>query len=349
MFRRSTVVLTLVMITVMLFVVNAQAASFGDRTLLFGNKGQDVIELQQRLKQEGYYQGAIDGAYGLGTQQAVIDFQIDHQLTIDGIARAQTIQKLKSVSTPNHYWVQPGDSLYKIASKLDTSIQQLKEVNNLTSDYIYPGKRLEVPQAKVANKTISIASTSNESINNSSYYQVQAGDSLYKIANKLDTSIQQLKEVNDLTSDYIYPGKRLKVPQARVTNKTINDTSSYTRLDVSEEELNLLTRAVYSEARGESYIGQVAVASVILNRVEDSRFPDTVKGVIFQPWAFTAVHDGQFWLEPDETAKKAVHDALKGWDPSEGAVFYYNPVKVTSHWIYTREIIKKIGEHYFAS
>ncbi|WP_018247756.1 cell wall hydrolase [Orenia marismortui] len=128
-----------------------------------------------------------------------------------------------------------------------------------------------------------------------------------------------------------------------------NTNNSNYRLNVSKEEMNLLLRTVYSEARGENFAGQVAVASVLINRVLDDRFPNTIKGVIFQPWAFTAVHDGQFWLEPDPKVLKAIEAALKGWDPSRGAVFYYNPAKVTSHWIYTRPIITRIGRHYFAS
>ncbi len=109
-----------------------------------------------------------------------------------------------------------------------------------------------------------------------------------------------------------------------------------------------MARAVYSEARGEPYEGQVAVAAVIINRVQDSRWPNNVEGVIFEPWAFTAVHDGQFWLTPDSTAYSAVSDALKGWDPSYGATFYYNPVTATSSWIFTRTPITTIGKHLFA-
>ncbi|WP_083762831.1 cell wall hydrolase [Natranaerobius thermophilus] len=122
----------------------------------------------------------------------------------------------------------------------------------------------------------------------------------------------------------------------------------YKRLEINSHERDLLAHAVYSEARGEPYKGQVAVAAVIINRVEDSRWPDNVEGVIFEPWAFTAVHDGQFWLQPNETAYDAVSDALKGWDPSEGATFYYNPVTATSEWIFTRTPITTIGKHVFA-
>ena len=115
----------------------------------------------------------------------------------------------------------------------------------------------------------------------------------------------------------------------------------------SENEIRLMSQAVYGEARGEPYIGQVAIAAVILNRLESESFPDTVSGIIFQPGAFTAVADGQIWMEPDETARKAVMDAINGWDPAEGAVYYFNPETATSKWIWSRPQKKKIGKHIF--
>lgn len=115
----------------------------------------------------------------------------------------------------------------------------------------------------------------------------------------------------------------------------------------SENDITLMARAVYGEARGEIYEGQVAVAAVILNRLRDSAFPNTISGVIFQPRAFTAVDDGQMWLTPDETAYKAVRDAINGWDPSLNALYYFNPDTATSAWIWSRPQIKKIGRHIF--
>ena len=110
-----------------------------------------------------------------------------------------------------------------------------------------------------------------------------------------------------------------------------------------------MSNAVYGEARGEPYEGQVAVAAVILNRVEHADFPDTVGGVIFQPGAFTAVDDGQIWLTPNERATEAVLDAINGWDPSENAIYYFNPITATSKWIWSRPQIKKIGLHIFCN
>jgi N-acetylmuramoyl-L-alanine amidase len=115
----------------------------------------------------------------------------------------------------------------------------------------------------------------------------------------------------------------------------------------SEEDIRLMAHAVYGEARGEPYTGQVAVAAVILNRVRSPSFPNSVSGVIFQPGAFTAVADGQMWLTPNETAYKAARDAINGWDPTGEALYYFNPVTATSKWIWSRPQIKQIGKHIF--
>ncbi|WP_010631643.1 spore cortex-lytic enzyme [Sporolactobacillus vineae] len=115
----------------------------------------------------------------------------------------------------------------------------------------------------------------------------------------------------------------------------------------SKADINLMANAVYGESRGEPYIGQVAVSSVIINRVADPRFPNTISDVIFQPGAFTAVSDGQIWLTPNETARRAVMDAINGWDPSQGALYYFNPDTATSAWIWSRPQIQKIGKHIF--
>jgi N-acetylmuramoyl-L-alanine amidase len=112
-------------------------------------------------------------------------------------------------------------------------------------------------------------------------------------------------------------------------------------------DIKLMANAVYGEARGEPYRGQVAIAAVILNRVKSPEFPNTVSGVIFEPRAFTAVADGQIWLTPNETAKRAVTDAINGWDPTGGLVFYFNPATATSKWMHARPKVMKIGRHVF--
>ena len=116
----------------------------------------------------------------------------------------------------------------------------------------------------------------------------------------------------------------------------------------SSSDLDLLAKCVHAEARGESYIGQVAVAAVILNRVKSASFPNTIAGVIYQPWAFTCVNDGQINLKPNQTAYKAAQDALNGWDPSYGSLYYYNASTATSKWIYSRKTVVTYGKHVFA-
>ncbi|MHA7963093.1 spore cortex-lytic enzyme [Paenibacillus sp. CAU 1782] len=119
------------------------------------------------------------------------------------------------------------------------------------------------------------------------------------------------------------------------------------RLGLTENDIQIMANAVYGEARGEPYEGQVAVAAVILNRVKDENFPNTVYGVIFQPRAFTAVDDGQIYLTPNASARKAVEDAIGGNDPTQGCLYYFNPETATSKWIWTRPQFKTIGKHIF--
>ncbi|WP_224726195.1 spore cortex-lytic enzyme [Paenibacillus vietnamensis] len=120
------------------------------------------------------------------------------------------------------------------------------------------------------------------------------------------------------------------------------------KVSVSQAELNMLARIIYAESRGEPYEGQVAVGAVVLNRVESSSFPDTIKGVIEQPRAFTAVDDGQYKLKPNETAYQAAMEAVRGIDPTNGALYYFNPETATSKWIWSRKQTLKIGRHVFA-
>ncbi len=117
---------------------------------------------------------------------------------------------------------------------------------------------------------------------------------------------------------------------------------------LSTSERNLLARCVYAEARGEPYAGQVAIAAVVLNRVRSSSFPNTVSGVIYQKGAFTCVSDGQINMTPNSTAYKAVTDALNGWDPTNGCLYYYNPATATSKWIWSLKVELTIGRHSFA-
>ncbi|MGG3434228.1 spore cortex-lytic enzyme [Heyndrickxia coagulans] len=142
-----------------------------------------------------------------------------------------------------------------------------------------------------------------------------------------------------------YGGTKKQAPKTAA--KKPDQTATNVPNGFSQNDIRLLQRAVYGEARGEPYEGQVAVAAVILNRIESPSFPNTIPGVIFEPGAFTCVSDGQIWLAPNDTAKKAVLDAINGWDPSGNALYYFNPATATSKWIWSRPQIKRIGKHIF--
>ncbi|SJZ58142.1 cell wall hydrolase [Selenihalanaerobacter shriftii] len=156
---------------------------------------------------------------------------------------------------------------------------------------------------------------------------------------------------DDSTNDS--SNSNITVPDIGNINDNLNQNNNYTRYQPRPGELETLAKAIYSEARGESYIGQVAVAAVILNRIESSKFPNSIDGVVYEKvngaYAFSAVLDGQIDLNPNQTAYKVAKDALNGWDPTDGALYYYNPETATASWIFNNtETIKRIGNHVFA-
>ncbi|MDD3840271.1 MAG: spore cortex-lytic enzyme [Clostridia bacterium] len=201
------------------------------RVLHWGTTGDDVIKVQVKLKQWGYYDGIVDGIFGTGTSNAVKKFQRKNGLAVDGVVGKSTAAALG-----------------------------------------------------------------------------------------------------------------ITLAGSRAASTTYNSSRGTTR----QGDIYLLAAAVHGEARGEPYIGKVAVAAVILNRVRSAKFPNTIPGVIYQPGAFTAVMDGQINIPPDQESLRAARDALNGWDPSGGALYYYNPAKTTNKWIWSRPVFKVIGKHRFA-
>ena len=249
--------------------------AFSSQVIQRGAVGDDVIELQARLQNIGYYQGKIDGVYGWGTYWALRNFQKDFGLPIDGLGGETTKKKLANASNFNKEFVH----------------DQINKGNEFT---YYGGVDIDK--------------------------QVKVKDNAPK------------SKTNNSSSDKSSPD----------TATSANLPGGY-----SQNDIQLMANAVYGEARGEPYTGQVAVAAVILNRVESASFPNTISGVIFEPRAFTAVADGQIWLTPNEKAKEAVLDAINGWDPSGNAEYYFNPDTATNKWIWSRPQIKKIGKHIF--
>ncbi len=161
---------------------------------------------------------------------------------------------------------------------------------------------------------------------------------------KTKEAVKYFQRKNGLSVDGIVGNQTKKALGMRVDNTASNGSTSL----YSESDIALLARLIYGEARGESYQGQVAVGAVVLNRVKSSSFPNTISGVIYQKYAFTAVADGQINLTPNDTARKAAIAAMNGWDPSYGALYYYNPVTATSQWIFSRQTTVVIGRHVFA-
>lgn len=188
-----------------------------------GSRGQEVREIQQKLRELGLYSGSVDGVYGTATQKAVRQFQKNCGLTVDGVAGPKTL---------------------------------------------------------------------------------------------------------------LYLGLG--------SGKGSSSSGGYSSSDVY-----LLAKIIAAEARGESYTGQVAVGAVVLNRVRHSSFPDSISGVVYQAGAFSAVRDSNWSVAPDATAQKAARDAINGWDPTGGAIYYYNPAKTSNQWIRSRPVITTIGRHVF--
>lgn len=155
-------------------------------------------------------------------------------------------------------------------------------------------------------------------------------------------AVKYFQRKNKLTVDGIAGPATLKAMGIMTSSNTSGSSSSN-----YNSNLNLLSRVIYGEARGEPYTGQVAVGAVVMNRVRSSKFPNTISGVVYQSGAFDAVRDGQINLTPNSTARKAAQDALNGWDPSYGAIYYFNPSTATNKWIWSRPMTITIGKHRF--
>ncbi len=167
-------------------------------------------------------------------------------------------------------------------------------------------------------------------------YEVKKGDTLWGVASKYAVPVNQLKQANNRTSNLLYPGQKLTIPAATV----------------SAADQDLLARLVHAEAKGEPYAGKVAVATVVLNRVASSEFPNTIKGVIYQKsngyYAFTPVKNGAINKAADAESKKAVKEALAFRGQGNGSLFFFNPKTAVSKWVFSREVTVTIGNHRFA-
>lgn len=278
------------------------------------------------------------------------------------------------------YEVQQGDTLYDLSREFDVGVKELRKVNELAdSEVIKVGDELIIPDANSLNLRQSQDKEANTSLykkeeesekyklncdqqysvqikkNSSSEsvdvshlktleYYVRSGDNLYDLAREFKTSIVVIKKLNNLDrSNVIRKGDKIKLP---IDNLTQKEVIYHT---ISDKEFELLARLIHGEARGESYIGQVAVGAVILNRVLSSYFPNDIRSVVYQPGQFSPVSNGQINLRPNRTAYRAARAALRGQDPTRGACYFYNPrTAKNSWWFKTREVVVEIGNHVFA-
>ena len=196
-------------------------------------------------------------------------------------------------------------------------------------------KKLVISTVSILTMSLYMLNPMSEA-NAATTYRVQSGDTLWKIASKYGVPLAQLKSVNNQTNDMIYPGQSLVIPTATI----------------SEADKDLMARLVYAEAKGEPYAGKVAVATVILNRVASSQFPNSIRGVIYEVsnghYAFTPVQNGAINQPADSASRNAVNEALAFRGQGSGSLFFYNPKTALSQWITSRPVTVTIGNHVFA-
>ncbi len=171
-------------------------------------------------------------------------------------------------------------------------------------------------------------------------YQVRPGDSLYLIAKTYGSSVVALRELNDLPDNVIRHGQALQVPLDTVRDYPVG-------VSLTHQEVDWIARMVHAEARGEPYLGQVAVASVILNRLSSRSFPNTIREVLYQPNAFQPIRNGSFERPANEMAQRAVSEALQGHDPTKGALYFFNPRLSNDRFMHARPTALTIGQHRF--
>lgn len=226
--------------------------------------------------------------------------------------------------------VAPGDTLWLISQRYNTTVAALSSANNLSGTTIYPGQVLNVPVR---------------------VHTVQRGDTMWLIAQRYGVSLPALLSANrNVSPTNIYPGQRINIP-ANSSPALPSREGSRVEHNFSQQEIDLFARLVHSEAAGEPYVGQVAVAASVLNRIRSSIYPNTLRGVVYQVsygyYQYSPVLDGRINLPADRTAYQAVYDALAGWDPSRGALGFYNPRKTANQWVRQQTVTTIIGNHVF--
>lgn len=235
------------------------------------------------------------------------------------------------------YQVASGDTLYKLGQLFNTSTATIKQDNQLSSNMIYPGMTLYVAAGT---------------------YTVKSGDTLYIIASKYGVSINSIRMANHQWDNNLYPGQKLIIPTAAQSSS--QPTTAYAAaqqvvanssvVPYTQNDLDLLARLITAEAQEEPYTAQVGVGAVVLNRVKDSRFPNTISGVIYEKdsgyYQFTPVENGWINKPATDTAKQAAYDALHGYDPTHGAVYYFDD-STTNQWLWSKPIALRVDKMVF--
>ncbi|MGG3804716.1 spore cortex-lytic enzyme [Metabacillus fastidiosus] len=355
-----------------------KADAFSGQVIQRGATGEDVIELQARLQYNGYYHGKIDGVYGWSTYWAVRNFQQQFELdNVDGLVGQKTKNMLanstkfysgfvyKQINKGNdftHYGGVPlsiqaaptKEQQAKLRQQAEGTKQKYIAEHTKQGSQAAENKQQQANQQARENKQEQANQQARE--NKQEQASQQARENKQQQANqqarenKQQQANQQAREnKQQQANQQARENKQEQANQQQAVQKKEKQKTAAANVPggYSQNDIQLMANAVYGEARGESYVGQVAIAAVILNRVNSPTFPNTVAGVIFEPRAFTAVADGQIYLTPNDQAKKAVIDALNGFDPTGNATYYFNPATATSGWVWGRPQIKQIGKHIF--
>lgn len=275
-------------------------------------------------------------------------------LSSDMLSIGQTLRIPSGVASTvaTTYKVVSGDTLYGIAQRSGTTVTVIKQANGLSSDALSIGQTLTIP----GGGTVAPPSTSGTST-----YQVVSGDTLYSIAQRNGTTVAAIKQANGLSSDMLSIGQTLRLStggastQSPAQTESISSPSTQTeqRSDVNQEDLEWLAKMIFSEGRGESFAGQIAIGAVILNRVKSPLFPNNIKDVLFEKsygyYQFTPAETGAIYsATPTAQNIEAARRALNGEDPTNGALFFYNPNKTSSTYLKSRTVSTVIGNHTFA-
>ncbi len=292
--RLSKLLLFILIVAIITCVIVTDMYDQASAALAQGSSGQQVKEVQQRLKEWGYYYGRVDGVFGTQTKSAVVKFQQYNGLTADGVVGSQTLAALGLSGLSNK-------SVSVLAQ--GSSGQQVKEVQ--------------------------------QKLKNWGYY---TGSIDGVFGSQTKAAVIKFQKNNGLTADGVVGKQTLVALGLASSSGSYNETS---------DDVALLAKVIYAESEAEPYIGKVAVGAVMLNRVGSSSFPNTLSGVIYQSYALESVSNGRYGSGYNDECLKAAREAVNGWDPSYGCLYFWNPATATSTWIWSRKIVVTYGKHVF--